>query len=217
MMYRQFAGLALFASLSLVALPLSGCNKPAEETAPEGIKVQSASVRVNPNAAAPSAAYFTIIGGIEADTLTAITSPEARRVEMHESRMVDGLMTMAAVDHVDVPAGARVAFRQGGLHVMLFDIDAAVRGGGKLHLLLMFKNGSAVPVEITVPAPPPPIPGPLVRPNDPRLQEAPLAPPAHIAPVPRPPVIAAPAPTDSGEPAPASIETDHDKMGHHEH
>ncbi|MEQ1688812.1 MAG: copper chaperone PCu(A)C, partial [Sphingopyxis sp.] len=206
------ASLALFAALSLATMSLSGCKMAAEEAAPaaaQGVKVQSASARLNPNPAAPSAAYFTIIGGTGADTLTGITSPDAKRVEMHESRMEGGLMTMASVDQVEVPAGGRVVFRQGGLHVMLFDIEAAVRNGGKLHLLLIFKNGGVVPIEITVPVQPHADAVSSDAQDAPaRTPTAPSAPPAHIAPAPRPPVIAAPAPTP---------EADHGTMEHGDH
>ncbi|MEQ1724636.1 MAG: copper chaperone PCu(A)C [Sphingopyxis sp.] len=226
------AAFVLFAPLSmttLAALSLSGCSKPAEEAAPEGLKVQSASVRLNPNPAAPSAAYFTIVGGAEAETLTGITSPDAKRVEMHESRMEGGLMTMAPVDHVDIPAGGRIAFRQGGLHVMLFDIEAAVRNGGKLHLLLFFKNGGVVPIEITVPAQSPADATPA------ESQDTPPTPPARFVPAPHPITIEDTFPTGSGYPAPdpaprapliagpapaapsAPTEMDHSQMGDHDH
>lgn len=201
------AALTLFAALSLAALSLGGCKMVAEDAAPaapaaQGVKVQSASVRLNPNPVAPSAAYFTIIGGAEAETLTRITSPDAKRVEMHESRMEGGLMTMAAVDHVEIPARGRVAFRQGGRHAMLFGISAAARTRGTLTLNLDFAEAPDASVVLAFPpqaagAPAPP---------------APTAPPAHVAPAPRPPVTAGPAPA-----APPPTEADHSAMDHGDH
>jgi periplasmic copper chaperone A len=106
--------------------------------------VTGVSMRLNANATAPSAAYFTLGGGSEGATLTGITSADAGRVELHESRMDGGMMTMAAVPSIVVPANGTVEARPGGLHAMLFDVTPAARAAGKVRLTFTFADGQTV-------------------------------------------------------------------------
>lgn len=139
------------------ALFLSACGGQPEASAPEAdttaeagpvaLAVANASLRLNPNAAAPSAAYFTLSGGATDDTLASVSSPDAARTEMHESKMEGGLMTMAAITSIPVAAGATVEFRQGGKHIMLFDISEAARSAGKVKLVLTFASGATLETE----------------------------------------------------------------------
>lgn len=152
------------------------------------LAVSAATLRLNPNAAAPSAAYFTLTGGAADATLVSASSPDVGRIELHESKMEGGMMTMAPLTDVPVPAGSTVEFRQGGKHLMLFDISAAGRAAGKVKLVLAFADGTTLEIEAaaapvgadpanSAPMPPPPEPGPLVRPDDPRIEERPAVPP----------------------------------------
>ena len=77
------------------ALALAACGKPQDTatsadnaaapapTTTGALAIANASLRLNPNSAAPSAAYFTLTGGATAGTLTPVSSPGARRVGMH--------------------------------------------------------------------------------------------------------------------------------------
>ena len=137
------------------ALFVAGCGgqpeKAAEETAAAEapavtgeLAVTGASLRLNPNAAAPSAAYFTLTGGTSDDSLVSVTSPDAARTELHESKMEGGMMTMAPIATIPVAAGGTVEFRQGGKHVMLFDISDAARAAGQVKLVLTFSSGATL-------------------------------------------------------------------------
>lgn len=151
---------ALFATMPL-ALTLSACGSPADAPtkgeaegtevtapatpAPTGeLALANATLRLNPNATAPSAAYFVLTGGASDDTLVSASSPDAGRVEMHESKMEGGMMTMAPIASIPVPANGTVEFRQGGKHLMLFDVTAAARGAGKVKLVLTFASGATL-------------------------------------------------------------------------
>ncbi len=146
--------------LAACAMALSGCGAadPAatEErvlTAKAGVSGDSevsivdASVKLNANPAAPSAAYFTIKGGDLAATVTGVQTADADRAEIHESKMEGGMMRMAAVSDVDVPANGEVQFRQGGLHVMLFGLSDAARAAGKVTLSVSFADGTTLDVD----------------------------------------------------------------------
>jgi periplasmic copper chaperone A len=148
----------LLAPLAAAALlPLAACNSNAPPSAAEqstalGVTVANASITINPNSAAPSAAYFTLNGGSADQILTGVTSPAIERAELHESRMDGAMLSMAAMDRVPVPAGGSVEFRPGGKHVMLFGISDAARSAGRLTLTLAFANGQTMPVELSFPA-----------------------------------------------------------------
>ena len=61
----------------------------------------------------------------------------------------DGKMTMRPAGVLDVPAGERVVFEPGGLHLMLMGLAAPLREGETFPLTLRFEDGA--PVTVTVP------------------------------------------------------------------
>ena len=111
------------------------------------LAIVDASVKLNANPAAPSAAYFTVKGGDIGTTITGVQTADAERAEMHESNMEGGMMRMNAIADVDVPANGEVRFEQGGLHVMLFGLTDAARAAGKVVLSISFADGTTRDVE----------------------------------------------------------------------
>ena len=73
--------------------------------------------------------------------VTAATSDKVGRIEMHETRIVDDVASMAAVDRVTVPAGGTVFFRHGGLHLMLFDPAESLEPGTCIPINLSTSQG----------------------------------------------------------------------------
>ena len=71
-------------------------------------------------------------------TLVKVESPVAGIVEIHSMEMKGELMTMRAVEKIDLPAGKQVRLAPGGFHVMLTDLKQPV------------KNGEAVPLKLTI-------------------------------------------------------------------
>lgn len=63
-------------------------------------------------------AYFSITSSI-ADRITGISSPAAASVEMHTSMAEGGMASMQELEFVELPAGQRVAFEPGGMHLMI--------------------------------------------------------------------------------------------------
>lgn len=123
----------------LASAVLAGCQQ-AELT------VQEASVQLPVVSGRPGAAYFTVKGGAQATSLVAVSSPVAIRAEMHEMKQEGGMMTMAPLKDVAIPAGGTVEFKSGGKHVMLFDISPSVRAGGTIPLRLSFADGKTIEV-----------------------------------------------------------------------
>lgn len=135
-----------FPGLVAGALLLSACQgQPADPAA------DAPWVRLPGVAGRPGAAYFTLTGGAQADTLLDVTSPAALKTELHETqRTPQGAMAMRPVRTVALPAGGTVRFAPGGLHVMLFDIGPAVKPGDKIPLVIGLASGKRIEVEAQV-------------------------------------------------------------------
>ncbi len=134
--------------LFLPLIALCSC-KPKQE---EG--VTAARVTLPAIAGRPGAAYFWLNGGDADNRLMQVTSPQAVRVELHESKMKGGMMSMAPLEGgVAVPAGTSIAFEPGGKHAMLYDIAPSVKIGGKIKLTFTYANGRSIEVDADVKAP----------------------------------------------------------------
>ena len=139
---RQFLSLAF-----IPLLALSACGKPAVEG------VSDARVQLPAVKGRPGSAYFTLNGGAADNTLLQVTSPQVVRVELHESGMKGAMMTMKPLEGgVKVAAGGTVTFEPGGKHAMLFDINPAVKVGGKMALTFSYANGRTIAVDAEVKA-----------------------------------------------------------------
>ncbi len=121
---------------------LSACQKPTEVT------VGNAWIRLAAVPANPSAGYFTLNGGAKDAMLTSVSTPAATRSEMHESMKSGGMMSMAPVTSVRLPAGGQVAFAPGGKHVMLYGLKA--QAGGSVPLTFTFADGKTLTAEAKV-------------------------------------------------------------------
>lgn len=129
-----------------LALALTACNKkPAELT------VSDAWVRLPAVKGQPGAAYFTVKGGATPDRLVLVTANYAVRSEMHESMQSGGMMTMKPLETgVAIPAGSKVSFKPGGMHVMLFDIRPQLTPPGPMELTLRFASGVSFTIDAEV-------------------------------------------------------------------
>ncbi|HTH28163.1 MAG TPA: copper chaperone PCu(A)C, partial [Sphingobium sp.] len=79
-----------------------------------------------------------------------VITEAAVRVEMHDSMMHDGMMSMKPLDSVDIPARATVRFEPGGRHLMLWRVNPAVAATGKITLTFLFSNGDRILVDAAV-------------------------------------------------------------------
>lgn len=124
----------------LAGAVLAGCQQ-AELT------VADASVQLPVVSGRPGVAYFTVKGGAQATSLVAVSTPAAIRAEMHEMKHEGGMMTMAPLKDVAIPAGGTVEFKSGGKHVMLFDVSPSLRPGDVVPLRLSFADGKTIEVK----------------------------------------------------------------------
>lgn len=123
----------------LVAAPALAAPPPVKEAWDRtSAGVGNAWVRAAAVPGRPAAGYLTIVGGGQPDSLVAITSP-GLRIEMHSMSMDGGVMKMAKLDKVPVPAGATVAFAPDGNHLMIYGLAGMPK---TLPLTLSFASGA---------------------------------------------------------------------------
>ncbi|MGN5374699.1 copper chaperone PCu(A)C [Sphingomonas hankookensis] len=116
-------------------LMVAGCSR-----APS---VEDAWIRLPAVPGRPAAAYATIDAGSRDLVLVAITSPAARRIELHESMAAShGAMTMRPVERLPIAATKPVTLAPGGLHAMLLDVSPALEPGGSIPLTFRFDGRS---------------------------------------------------------------------------
>ena len=140
------ARLPLKSMFAMLAAPvaLSACADPAP------LYVDQAWISASASPDQPSAGYFVVHGGPEAVTLRAIQSEVIQRIEMHDSVMENGMMTMKPIDSVDVPAKSELAFAPGGKHLMLFGLNPGAVQMGKASMTFFFSNGDRIIVDAKI-------------------------------------------------------------------
>ena len=75
----------------------------------------------------------------------------AEKVEIHEMKIVDGVMNMKQVaGGIEIPAGGEGKFAPGGFDLMLIGIKEPFREGATVPVTLTFEKGGPVEVELEV-------------------------------------------------------------------
>ncbi len=92
--------------------------------------------------------------GTEADRLVSIAAPDVSDdVQIHEMAMENDVMKMRQLpDGIEIPAGATVELKPGGLHVMFMKIKHPFKEGEKFKATLTFEKAGTIDVDFTVEA-----------------------------------------------------------------
>lgn len=135
---------------AFVFLVLGGLTLIAQ--ANSSLLIESAWARPNPAVVPNSAAYLKIANtGTVADRLLEVSSDVAARVELHETRMESGMMTMRPMTGgIAIAPGATLVLAPHGLHVMLIGLRAPLEAGQAFPLALRFEQAGEVTVTVTV-------------------------------------------------------------------
>lgn len=98
-----------------------------------------------------SAVFLTLINDSSSSGyLVAVRSDVADAVEIHETSLVDGVMRMAPVQRIEVPARGQVQLRPGGYHIMLLGLRRALQEGDRFRVALVFDDGSELALDVQV-------------------------------------------------------------------
>lgn len=124
----------------------------AEAQKTKAVVVSDAWARETAPDAKAGGAFMTITNGTATDDiLVSATAKFAGKVEMHESKMDNGVMTMRPLtDGIPLKAGAVTRLAPGGLHVMFMELKGPLRAGKEVEVTLNFKTAGAQTVKLPV-------------------------------------------------------------------
>ena len=121
---------------------LAACNSGSTVS----VSVADPIIRLSPVSGQPAAGYLTVAATKDREALTGVSSPQAARIEMHET-MSSGTMTMMRpLARIDLASNPEIVFAPGGRHLMIFGLDPKLKPGDSAQLVIHFAQGAPVTV-----------------------------------------------------------------------
>lgn len=136
-------------------LALAGCGQAAHHDHNEAATNAASAtpgpiVRLAAVPGRPAAGYFDYRVAGDRGALLSVSSPQAARIEMHETMTRGTMSEMRAIGRIPVRDGDTLSFTPGGRHLMLFDIARDIPAGGRIDLILHFERGDPVTIPATL-------------------------------------------------------------------
>jgi copper(I)-binding protein len=104
-----------------------------------------------PAVSANGAAYMTLMNkGNGPDKLLSISTPAARKAELHNHTMEGGMMKMRPVGTLAITPGDAAVLQPGGLHVMLLGLTEPLVDGNAFPLTLHFEHAGSIEVKVMI-------------------------------------------------------------------
>jgi len=116
------------------------------------LEVSDAWARATPPKAENGVAYLTIRTPTP-DRLVSVSSPVAKKAELHTMEMSGMVMKMRPLTGLDIPAGQPVTLKPSGDHIMLLGLNGPLREGQSFPLTLTFEKAGAREVPVAVEKP----------------------------------------------------------------
>lgn len=115
------------------------------------VEVVNPTARPNPPGQKQTAAYMILRNRDKREhTLVKASSPAAGATELHTVVKENGMMKMRPVEKIAIKAGGETRLQPGGLHIMLINLKAPLKEGGKITLTLTFGDGTRKQVHVPV-------------------------------------------------------------------
>lgn len=116
------------------------------------IKIEQPWTRATPGGAKVGGGFMKITNtGTTPDRLVAIKTDVSGVVEIHEMKMVDGVMKMRALGAgIELAPGQTVELKPGGYHVMFMDLKTPIAKDKPVKATLVFEKAGEVAVEFAV-------------------------------------------------------------------
>lgn len=148
----RYSALARFAAfLSLILLPATGMA--------HGFKLGTLEIghpwtRATPAGADIAGAFLKITNtGTEDDRLVSVAVDGITRVEIHEMKTENGVMSMRQVkDGLPIPAGSTVELKPGSYHIMIFGVSQPFVEGTMVKGKVIFEKAGSADIEFKVEA-----------------------------------------------------------------
>jgi len=124
----------------------------AEPVQVGSITIDKAWSRATPKAAKAGGGYMAITNnGDSTDKLIAVSSEAARKTEIHNMSIKDGVMHMAPVDGgLEIKPGETVELKPGGYHVMFMGLKAPLKMGDMVMVKVQFENAGMAMVHMPI-------------------------------------------------------------------
>ncbi|MEW9616137.1 copper chaperone PCu(A)C [Shinella sp. S4-D37] len=138
---------------SLVALALSASAAFAHDFTLGSLEIGHPASKATLPGQPVGGGFMTITNkGGEADRLLAIAAPDVSDdVQLHEMAIENDVMKMRQLpDGIEIPAGATVELKSGGLHVMFMRIKHPFKEGETFKATLTFEKAGAVEVDFKI-------------------------------------------------------------------
>ncbi|MBV8119402.1 MAG: copper chaperone PCu(A)C [Alphaproteobacteria bacterium] len=113
------------------------------------LHVENAWARATPGRSEIGAAYVTIQSPT-GDRLVAVSTPVAKKAELHTMEMSGMVMKMRPIEGIDIPAGQPVTLSPGGMHIMLIGLKQPLRAGQSFPLTLSFEKAGKRTVNVAI-------------------------------------------------------------------
>lgn len=128
------------------------CLLPQQSRSAQQIKIDNiwsrpvhATVDSQGNYLSNGVVYLTISNTGSADTLHSVETDVCQKVELHQSKMVNGIMTMNMLKKgLAVPANGVARMKPGSYHIMLLGMRTNLNPGDTFALTLYFENNGPV-------------------------------------------------------------------------
>ena len=121
----------------------------AAKPAPARLRIADAWVRTPVPSVDVAAMYLTIENNTGSPiALVAVSSRGAKVVEMHETKTVDGMMTMQKVERIVVPARGAAKLEPGGSHLMLIELAQPLLS--PVELTMRFDDGTVLTANVEI-------------------------------------------------------------------
>jgi periplasmic copper chaperone A len=134
------------ATMLAACLVLVSCGPPSEPQ----VTVEDARIALPAVKGRPGAGYFKAEADSLPEAIVAVNALPPTRIEMHESMASGRMASMQAIPSAPFPSDEPLLFEPGGKHLMLFDIDPAVKPGDTLPLTFRFAKAPPVTVQAQV-------------------------------------------------------------------
>lgn len=138
---------------TFAALALSAAAALAHDYSAGNLEIHDPMSRATLHGQPVGGGFLTVVNkGAEADRLVSVAAPAVSDdVQLHEMAVVEGVMTMRALkDGIEIPAGATVELKPGGLHVMFMAIKQPFKEGEAIKATLTFEKAGPVEVEFAI-------------------------------------------------------------------
>jgi copper(I)-binding protein len=136
---------------------LSACAPAAASTLAQAMEVTNAMITMTGGSGMAEMGMDTSMAGYMQiknnskmdDRLIGVTCDFASAM-LHETKMNGDVATMSEISSVDIPAGATVEFKTGGLHIMFMDMKQDLKPNDTVSLTLKFEKAGNLTVSAKV-------------------------------------------------------------------